>query len=357
MVAVYILAAVLIFGILIADHELGHFLAAKACRVQVNEFSIGMGPVLWERKRGETQYSLRAFPIGGFCAMEGEEEVSDDPRALNRQSFWKKLVIFAAGSAMNFLLGFVIILLLYSSSRQFTTREIVGFAPEFPQAASGLQAGDRLESINGERVYLSSDLQILASLDQYGKLDLGVLRDGERVMLNGVELPYRTYTGTGGEKYSGYGLYIGVEPATVFSKLKISWLNTVDFVRDVRLSLKMLLTGQASIRDVGGPVGIVTTVVQVGKESETVRAAVDNILFFAALIAVNLSVMNLLPIPALDGGHILFLVLDTLTMALFRRKIPEKYESAVNLVCFVALMGFMLLVTFQDVFKVFKIFQ
>ena len=121
MTIVYILAAVLIFGLLVAVHELGHFAAAKLCGVRVNEFSIGMGPTLWSRKKGETQYSLRALPIGGFCAMEGEEDDSDDDRALSRQGFWKQLFIFAAGSGMNFLAGFLIVLALYSGAGGFYT--------------------------------------------------------------------------------------------------------------------------------------------------------------------------------------------------------------------------------------------
>ena len=125
---VYILAALLVFGVLIAVHELGHFLAAKACGVRVNEFSIGMGPILWKKQRGDTWYSLRAFPVGGFCAMEGEEEDSDDPAALNRQGFWKKLLIFAAGAAMNFLTGLVIIFFLYAGAQAFYTPTITGFA-------------------------------------------------------------------------------------------------------------------------------------------------------------------------------------------------------------------------------------
>lgn len=352
---VYILAAILIFGVLIAVHELGHFLAAKLSGVQVNEFSIGMGPTLWHRQTGETQYSLRAFPIGGFCAMEGEDEDSDNPRALSRQSFWKKLVIFAAGAAMNFLTGLLIIMILYSGSKAFSTREIVGFAPDFPQAESGLEAGDILCSVNGERIYLlSSDLYMMASLDGDGKLDLVVERNGERVALDSVSLPYTTYTDTEGNPYSGFGLLVGVEPATVLNKLKVSWLNAMDFVRQVRLSLQMLLTGQAGLNDISGPVGIVSTITQVGEASETVRAAVDNILYFAALIAVNLAVMNLLPIPALDGGHIVFLILDELALLLFKRRVPAKYESAINVVFLVALMSFMLVVTFHDVYKLIR---
>jgi regulator of sigma E protease len=135
MTIVYILTAILIFGVLIAVHELGHFMAAKACGVQVNEFAIGMGPALWHRQKGETEYSVRAFPIGGYCAMEGEDEESDNPRALNRQGFWKKFLIFVAGSAMNFLTGFLIILISIPVPRRFTRRR--------SPACSGVQANGR----------------------------------------------------------------------------------------------------------------------------------------------------------------------------------------------------------------------
>jgi len=181
-----------------------------------------------------------------------------------------------------------------------------------------------------------------------------VLRDGEKVELNDVT--WGTYTGTEGETYQGYGVYIArdqIEEANLWTILKTSWLNTIDFVRIVRLSLQMLVTGQAGMDDLSGPVGIVSTITQVGTASETIAAAVENILYFGAMLAVNLAVMNMLPIPALDGGKIFFLIIDEIAMKLFRKKIPEKYEMAVNTVGFVALMGFMLVVTFNDVFKLF----
>ena len=146
---VYILAAILVFGVLIAVHELGHFMAAKACGVRVNEFSIGMGPALWKKQKGETQYSLRLFPVGGFCAMEGEEEDSDDPTALNNQGFWAKLLIFAAGAAMNFIAGLLIILVLYADAQAFYVPVVAGFADGCPlESADGLQEGDRLSLIH-----------------------------------------------------------------------------------------------------------------------------------------------------------------------------------------------------------------
>ena len=150
---IYIIAAILIFGVLIAVHELGHFLAAKACGVRVNEFSIGMGPALLKKTKGDTQYSLRLLPIGGFCAMEGEEEDSDDPAALNNQGFWRKLLIFAAGALMNFLAGLIIILVLYAGVKAVNVPVIRGFAEGCPlESAAGLQEGDRILSIDGERI-------------------------------------------------------------------------------------------------------------------------------------------------------------------------------------------------------------
>ena len=356
MTIVYILAAVLLFSLLIAVHELGHFLAAKACGVQVNEFSIGMGPCLWERQGGETQYSLRLLPIGGFCAMEGEEEQSSNPRALNNQGFWKKLVIFAAGAFMNLLTGFIIVVILYSGAQQFLIPTVSGVAPEF-QANNGavLEENDVFYAINGRRVYVYSDVDLLLGLHKGRPLDLVVLRDGKKVELKNLE--WSEYTAAdGASRYTGYGIYRSVktEPATLGSKLRMSWLNTVDFARIVWLSLEMLVTGQAGLDDVSGPVGIVSTITEIGKESENTRQAIDNILYIGALISVNLAVMNLLPVPALDGGHIFFLLLNTLAVKLFQKRIPDRYENALNGACFGLLMGLMLLITFHDVFKLFQ---
>ena len=351
---VYIIAAIFIFGVLIAVHELGHFLAAKACGVRVNEFSIGMGPAVFHKQKGETEYSLRILPIGGYCAMEGEDEESEDQRSLGRQGFWKKLLIFAAGALMNFLAGLLILVILWSGVSSFSSTTLAGFAPEFAREESGLQEGDVIWSINGERVYLFSDIDLLLNLTGGETNQVVVRRDGENVTLRGVALPYQTYTGANGQAYHGYGLYVTGEKSSALGVLKHSWLNAVDFVRMVRLSLQMLLTGGASINDLSGPVGIVSTITQVGQESKTAAIAAQNILYFAALIAVNLTVMNLLPLPALDGGKIFFLVLDALTMALFKKKIPEKYENYVHTAGFVLLMGLMLVVTFLDISKLFQ---
>ena len=349
---VYILAAILVFGVLIAVHELGHFMAAKACGVRVNEFSIGMGPALWKKQKGETQYSLRLFPVGGFCAMEGEEEDSDDPAALNNQGFWAKLLIFAAGAAMNFLAGLLIILALYAGAQAFYEPVITGFADGCPlESAEGLQTGDRLLRIDGERVYMYSDVRLLLGLNKTGVFDLVVERNGEKVTLTDFPMSPQTYTGQNGESYTSYGLYFGAEEATLGRKLSYTWNNAVDFVRMVRLSLQMLVTGEAGVKDLSGPVGIVSTMTQVGEQSGSARAAVENIAYLAALIAVNLAVMNLLPLPALDGGKIFFLVINAVGMLLFKKQIPAKYENYIHFAELVLLLALMAVITFSDVWK------
>ena len=354
----YIIIAILLFGILIAAHEWGHFIAARLCGVTVHEFSIGMGPAIWHRtgKKG-TQFSIRALPIGGYCAMEGEEEESDDPRSLNNQGFWKKVFVFAAGALMNFIVGVVIIFLLFMDAGAFYTPEITGFAPEFTlQGEDGLMEGDILYSIDGERIYLYNDVSMFLSRGDGTGFDLVVLRDGEKVTLKDFPLTLQEYTSNDGEtKYTGYGLYFGAtEEATLGVKLKMTWLNAVDFVRIVRYSLQELLTGGAGIQDLNGPVGIVTTITEVGQQSATVWAALENIAYFGAMLTVNLAVMNLLPIPALDGGRIFFLVISTISLKVFKKKIPMKYEAGINFAGFALLMVLILVVTFNDVARLFS---
>lgn len=363
MSVVYILAAILIFGILIAVHELGHFLAAKLCGVQVNEFSIGMGPAVWHRQKGETAYSFRILPIGGYCAMEGEDTDTGNARAFTRQGFWKKLVILAAGAFMNFLTGLLIVAILFSGAGAFYVDAIQGLAPEVSQTGeNGLMAGDRIYKVNGWRTYLGGDAQMFLGYSG-DTADLEVIRDGRHITVR--DIPRQTCTDQAGNPYQGFGLYVGRLPveASPLKRIQYTWYQTLDFVQLVWFSLGQLLTGGAGLGDVSGPVGIVTTIRDVGAEAQEsaeannqngLLAAAQSIAYFAALIAVNLAVMNLLPLPALDGGRIFFLLVDAVSMTLFKRKVPEKYQAAVNTAGFALLMGFMLLVTFQDVFKLIR---
>ena len=349
----YIIIAILLFGILIAAHEWGHFIAARLCGVTVHEFAIGMGPQVWhkEGKKG-TVFSLRALPIGGFCAMEGEETESDDPHSLNNQGFWKKIFVFAAGAAMNFLVGVLIILILNFQAAGFLVPVAAGCAPEFAEVnGAALLEGDQFYSINGSRVYLANDIDLLLMLAKREPIDLVVLRDGEKVEFH--QLAVGTFSDSEGNPYEGYGFYRSavVKEATLGTRLQYTWYNSVDFVRTVWFSLKMLVTGGAGVSDLSGPVGIVSTINEVGTQSASIADALANIAYFGAMIAVNLAVMNLLPIPALDGGHIMFLIVSTAAEKAFRKKIPMKYEAAINMVFLALLMGLMLFVTFNDVMK------
>lgn len=351
---VYIILAVLIFGVLIGLHEFGHFIAAKAFGVPVLEFSIGMGPLIFQKTRGETDYSLRLLPIGGFCAMEGEEENSDNPRALNNQKPWKQFIIFVAGAAMNFLTGFVILLCLYAGAQGFYTAEIVTFTDGFPyEGEDGVMIGDMIYKINDERIYLRSDVSTILQYKSRGEhMDLVVLRDGQKLART---LTMQTYTDENGQSYRAYGFsFGGVEEATPLLRVKYAWYNALDYVRMVRLSIQMLISGAAGVKDLSGPVGIVSTISEMGQETEAEEgfaAAVENVFFFGALIAVNLAVMNLLPLPALDGGKVLILLVNAVSMLLVKRKIPQKFETVINAAGFVLLMGLMLFVTFNDVAK------
>ena len=352
----YIIIAILLFGVLIAAHEWGHFIAARLCGVTVHEFAIGMGPQVWhkEGKKG-TKFSLRAFPIGGFCAMEGEDEDSDDPHSLSNQGFWKKVLVFAAGAAMNFLVGVLIILILNFQAAGFLVPVASGCAPEF-EAVNGaaLLEGDQFYSINGSRIYLTSDIDLLLMLANRQPIDLVVLRDGEKVAFN--NLAVGTYSDSEGGTYQGYGFYrtATVKEATLGVRLQYTWYNSIDFVRTVWFSLVQLIKGNVEIKDFSGPVGIVSTINEVGAQSASIGDALANIAYFGAMIAVNLAVMNLLPIPALDGGHIMFLVVSTVSEKVFRKKIPMKYEAAINMVFLALLMGLMLFVTFNDVMKLIR---
>lgn len=348
----YIVIAILLFGFLVAIHELGHFATAKLLGVRVNEFAVGMGPALFSRTKGETKYSLRALPVGGFCAMEGEDEQSDDPRAFNRQAVWKRLVILIAGASMNFLASLLLILILFSGARAFITPVLSGFAPGFPlEGESGLMVGDRIVKIDGERVYLYGDVTMLLGRSD-GTVDLVLERNGQRIERRDLPLTLREYE-IDGQTVMRYGVTFSVEPATLGAKLSNSWYNAVDFVRLVRLSLFDLMRGNAGLKDLSGPIGIVDTINEVGSQSESFADALTNILYFGALIAANLAVMNLLPLPALDGGRIFFLLINTAWAGIFKKEVDPKYEGYVHLAGLILLLGLMAVVSFNDLARIF----
>lgn len=359
MIIVYILIAVLMFGVLIAVHEFGHFVAAKLLGVRVNEFAIGMGPRIIHKKRGETEYTLRLFPIGGFCAMEGEEEDSRDPRAFNNKPAWKRFIILVAGAFMNFLTGLLIFFFLFLGSTApiavtdtltlpVIDRFMEGFALE---GENGLMPGDRILKVDGHSIYVREDVDLFFS--RAGEtMDLVVERDGKRVTLNDFPLQRQEYI-VDGEPKQMYGLYFMQKEATFADKLQLTWFNSIDTVRLVWVSLGDLLTGAVGVRDMSGPVGIVTMISDVGTSAGSPALAARGILYFVAFIAINLAVMNLLPIPALDGGQILFLAVDKIYGLFTKKRIDQKYLGYINGAGFILLIGLMVVVAFSDVLKLF----
>lgn len=350
-----IVFAILIFSFLIFIHEFGHFIAAKLSGVQVNEFALFMGPAILKWKRGETQYSIRCIPIGGYCAMEGEDADTDNPRSFQKASWWKRLCILVAGSFMNLVAGILIMLIIYMPTKYVVEPVIESFESySTVSGEQGLQVGDQIWEVDGERVYVQSDFSLILSLNPGDTHDLVVIRDGEKVKLNDFVMEKHETTDENGNTVMLYGMNFTLNESPTFGeKLSLGWANAVDSVRNVRLSLQMLFSGQVGFSEVGGPVMIVDQMNQVANASRTWVDALLNMLYFGGFIAINLAVMNMLPIPALDGGRVFFLLVTTAFEAIFKRKIDPKYEGYIHGVAMILLLGLMAVILFKDVFTIF----
>lgn len=351
MTFLYILLAIFIFGVLIGIHEFGHFITAKAFDIKVEEFSIGMGPALWKKQKGETLYALRAIPIGGFCAMTGEDGESDDPRAFVNRKWWQRLVVLFAGAFMNFLLGFLIVVILYANAGAFRTTIIDSFAPDSPyNTVDGLHAGDRIIKLDGCRVYDTDELAA-ALAEGDGCYDMVVVRDGKRVKLKNY-----TFVPVDIEGYDRkmYGINFGYEEATLGVKLRCSWESTMQFVRWVWQGLEMLFGGQVTLNDMSGPVGIVDLMAETATQAETTADGLYNVFYLSAFIAVNLAVMNLLPIPALDGGRIFLLLVATPIEHFTKKRIDPKIEGYIHAAGMVLLLAFMAVIMFNDILRIIR---
>ncbi len=350
-----ILFAILLFSLLIFVHELGHFITAKLSGVQVNEFAMFMGPAIWKKQIGETLYSIRCIPIGGYCAMEGEDEDTDNPRSFQKAAWWKRLIVLVAGSAMNFISGLLILLIIYLPAQQFITPVISQIEEGCALAGeNGIQVGDRILELDGEKIYVQSDFSTILAINGGDVHDLVLERDGEKVVLNDFLMEKREFTDPDGTKSMRYGFSFSIEEADLGDKLSYVWNTAMDTVRMVRLSFKMLFTGKAGISDLSGPVGIVSQMSEVAESSATTKLAIMNLMSFGAFIAINLAVMNLLPIPALDGGRVVALLLTTAIEAVTHKKIDPKYEGYLHGAGMILLLGLMAIIMFKDIFVLFR---
>jgi len=350
-----IVFAIILFSLLIFVHELGHFIAAKLSGVQVNEFSMFMGPAVAKWQRGETQYSIRCIPLGGYCAMEGEDADTDNPRSFQKAAWWKRLIILVAGSAANLLIGFLIMVMVTLPLKAIVLPQIDHFESFATiNGEHGLQDGDRIVEMDGEKIYTRADIDMMFSLNPGDVHDLVVERKGTLVHLNDFAMQQHEVVADDGTKRMLYGMnFVVLDTPTLGDKLSYAWNYSVDTVRNVRLSLQMLVTGKAELKDVGGAVAIVDQMSQVAEASEDTHSALMNMLAFGGMIALNLGVMNLLPIPALDGGRVVGVLLTTTVEAVTKKKIDPKYEGYLHGAGMVLLMILMGVILFKDLFAIF----
>lgn len=325
--------AVLIFCLLIFVHEFGHFVTAKMCGIKVNEFAIGMGPAIFKKQKGETLYSVRVFPIGGFCAMEGEDEDSEDERAFNNQPAWQRAIVLAAGSIMNLLTAIILMIIIAFNMGQATTT-IDKVQDASPAYEAGIMSGDEVIMIEGTEIIEWSDLQNIVGEREGDALTFTVLRDG--VEKDFIVTPEY-------DKKAGRSL-IGVTPTMARNPVKAvgagisdTWDMTV-MMYDL---IGQLFTGDVSAKELSGPVGIVYVV------NDSAKMGFIYVVYLAALLSLNLAVINLLPFPALDGGRLLFLVIRKIT----GKRVTDEMEGKIHFIGIMLLLALMVYVTWNDIIR------
>ena len=331
-----ILIAILFFELIIIIHEGGHFVAARLMKIKVNEFSIGMGPKLIQFKKGDTKYTLRLILFGGYCAMEGESEDSDDENSFAKKKVWRRFFVVVAGALMNLILGFLVIVIMLSSGSLIGTTEIAKFDDKAVSSAT-LKQGDIIKSIDGMRVYTSTDVTTGLSRSGDDTLDMTVLRDGKTLDLK-VKFNMEKYEG---RNFINMDFWLVGNKKTVGGVIKESFKEWVSFTRMVFLSVHDMIVGKYGLADLAGPVGTVSVV------STAVKTSAYSMLRIMALLTINVGLFNLFPIPALDGWRLFLLIFE----GIFKRKLPDKWDWAINAVGLVLLLGLMCVITFSDITK------
>lgn len=344
-----IVFAILIFSVIVIIHELGHFLLAKANGIEVFEFSLGMGPKLISKQMGETLYCIKLLPLGGSCMMGEDAEEEDGTGVLkgnfNEKSVWARMSVIAAGPIFNFLLAFLFSVILVAGAGY--DKAVIGQVSEnYPAEEAGLLPGDEIVKMNGHSIHLWREVSIYNQFHQGEGVEVTYKRDGEKHMVTVVP---KQEEDTGRYVLGIYGS--GKSKAGFIDSIKYGAYNVRYWIVTVIESLRFMVTGQVSLDDMAGPVGIVNVVGDTYKQSipSGSYTVFLNMLNIAILLSANLGVMNLLPIPALDGGRLVFLLIE----AVRRKRIPPEKEGIFHFVGFVLLMGLMLVIMFNDVRKIF----
>lgn len=337
-----IILAILAFGVLVIVHEFGHFITAKRGGVQVNEFWIGMGPTLLKHEHKGTLYCLKLLPFGGACVMEGEDGESENEHAFGKAKLPRRMLIVCAGALMNFLVGFLIVLAVMQPNGPnggYIVSTIASVDPA-STAAGDLKAGDEILKIDGYHILVRSDFETALSRTASATHKVTVRREGEKVTLPSVKLE-ATVTDANGNKR--IGIAFAELPDSLGMHLSMSVRTAVNYARLVWSSVGMLVSGQVGVDQLSGPVGVAEVM------ADTAKYSMISFFQLVAFISINLGVMNLLPLPALDGGRLVFLIIEGIR----RKPVPPKYEGYVHAAGLMLLLMLMVYVTGQDVLRIF----
>ena len=327
---------IFLLGFLIFIHELGHFTVARLCKVKVNEFAIGFGPTIWKKQGKQTKYALRLVPLGGFVSMEGEEERSEEEGAFSKASIPKRIAIVAAGAIVNIIFAIVVYFILVASSGTYVSNVVNTTIEGYPAQEIGIQSGDKIVGVNEEKISNLYDLNEVLQ-ENTGEITIKVERNGE--IIEYVTSP-KEVTEQG---YKMYYLGVNLKTAedTFINRCINGVISTKDFVFSILDNLKQIFTGNVGVDQMVGPVGI--------SEVVSKTEGIKEFIYMLALISISLGVTNLLPIPALDGGKILILIIE----AIRRKPLKEELEIKIQLLGFSILIALSLYVTYNDIIRIF----
>lgn len=342
-----VLIGILLFLLLILFHEFGHFICAKMSGVKVNEFAIGMGPKLFKFQKGETLYTLRTLPIGGFCAMEGEDEESSDKRSFQNASVYKRMIIVAAGGIMNIILAFILMMVILAQQSSFASTKISKFSENAVINQYGLKEGDIIKKIDGYNINTYTDIAFALSMKKDFTANFVVERDGENIEINDVKL--NTTKDKDDNEIISRDFYVQPIKKDFGSFFRQTFWEIFSNTKLTYVSLWKIITGEYGLNAVSGPVGMAVVIKDAATTGlqQNFLAAVNNIVMIMMVISISLGVMNLLPFPALDGGRFVFLLIEAIT----KKPVPLKYEAIVHRFGFILLLSFILFITINDILK------
>ncbi len=338
-----IIVSILIFSIIVIFHEYGHFIFARRAGIYVEEFAVGMGPKLFGKQIGETMFSVRAIPFGGYCKMLGEDDPTlKDDRAFAAKTVWQRFLVVVGGPLFNFIMAFAFAIILLSISGISTTK-VAKLMDDMPAKEAGILVGDEIVSFNDRSVIKNSELQNYLHFERAEEVNIGVIRNGEKLII-----PVKPHVNENNRVLIGV-VFDSLENSNILDILKHSFIELIYMIRTVFYSLGKLVTGQVSVKEMMGPIGLVSTISTGYKSASTygVKSVIAVMSYFIVLLSANLGVMNLLPFPALDGGRLVFIIYEGIA----KKPLNPKYEGYIHFVGFILLMALMVLISFNDIIR------